>query len=303
MTKPLVVGLGRATVALSGVAPRFPDHDTSIELSSVSVQPGGAAAVALATVAALDCGARFCTKVADDFLARFIREALAEVDVDLRLIQDRAGRLSAFSFAAMTDDRSRRVGFTTAGDVLEIEEHELDEDGLLRGASALLVDGNFPLAQVRLSERARSQDIPVVFAGGTGLREGTGELAGLADVLVCSERLAAELAPRGEIEDSLVELQRLGPGAVVVTLGANGSIGLHGDQLVEQPAFPVEVVDSAGAGDVYAGAFTVALLSKLSFARCMEFACATAALSCRALGPWAGIPDREQVVEFLRDSR
>jgi sugar/nucleoside kinase (ribokinase family) len=300
VTKPLVVALGRATVALAGLVPRFPDHDAVVELSSVSVQPGGAGAIAISTVAALGCGARLCTKLADDFLSRFVYDALTAAEIDLRLLHDLGGRLSPFSFVASSEDHSHRLGFTTAGDVADIDPDEVDGDALLSGADALLVDGSAPPAQSRLAELARQRDVPVVFAGGTTLREGTGELVALADVLVCSERLGAELAPRGELKDSLVELQRLGPGAVVLTLGAAGSIGLHGDQLVEHPAFPVEVVDPTGAGDVYAGAFVVAMLSQLSFADCMEFACATAALSCRALGPCAGIPDRDEVAAFLR---
>jgi sugar/nucleoside kinase (ribokinase family) len=122
----------------------------------------------------------------------------------------------------------------------------------------------------------------------------------LADVLICSERLAGELAPRDEIEESLVEIQRLGPDAVIITLGEAGSVGLHGDQLVKQPSFEVDEIDTTGAGSVYHGAFAAALLSKLPFAQCMEFASAAASLSCRRAGAWAGIPDRDEVIAAVR---
>jgi sulfofructose kinase len=140
----------------------------------------------------------------------------------------------------------------------------------------------------------------VVFDGGQ-LREGLGELVALADVLIASERLAAELAPRGELQDSLVEIQRMGPRAVIITLGDSGSIGLHGDQLVSQEAFEVRVVDSVGAGSVYLGAFVTGLLSSLPFARCMELASAAAALSCGQIGAVAGIPTRDDVIDLIRN--
>jgi sulfofructose kinase len=135
---------------------------------------------------------------------------------------------------------------------------------------------------------------------GSQIQEGVGTLVALADVLICSERLASELAPRDDIEKSLVEIQGLGPDAVIITMGELGSVGLHGDQLVNQPAFEVEVADTTGAGSVYHGAFTAALLSKLRFAQCMEFASAAASLSCRRPGAWAGIPDRDEVIALVR---
>lgn len=281
---------------------RLPDGEHREELSSVSVQAGGAAAIAMVTVKTLGCAARFCTQVAEDFLSPFITRAIDGVGVDLRAVHARTRRLSAFSFDLATTDRSRRASYFTAGDVGYLDPDDIDADELLDGASALMLDGHFPMAQTRVAEAARSRGIPVIFDGAS-LREGTGELVALADVLICSERFASELAPRGELRDSLVELQRLGPRAVILTLAASGSIGLHGDQLVEQDSFEVEVADTSGAGDVYHGAFVAAMLNELPFARCMEFASAAAALSCRAVGAWAGIPNREEVVELVRGNR
>jgi sugar/nucleoside kinase (ribokinase family) len=296
--KPLVVGLGQATVAFSAVVPRFPEAGSQVELGSVSIQPGGAAAIATATVSALGCGARFCTRVADDFLASFINDALSEDNIDLRLIRDSEHQLSAFSFTALTS--TNHVGFASNGDIADLDVASIDIDSLLHGASALIVDGALPRAQSAVAEEARQRDILVIFNGGTDLREGTGELVALADVLICSERLAAEIAPHGELKDSLVELQRLGPRVAILTLGAAGSIGLHGDQLVEQPSFPIQPVDANGAGDVYTGAFAVAMLNSLPFSRCMEFASASASLSCTKVGAWAGIPTRDEVLDLVR---
>lgn len=297
--RPLIVGVGRIGVEIVGVVPRLPDHDNPVELDEITVQVGGSAAVSIGTATALGCRTRLHGKLADDFLGGFVAKALREAGIDTTIVSARGSRLSALQFTAIPRDHVRRVSFYTHGDVPLLEASDIDVDQMLDGASALLVDGFCPSAQVALAEAAQARDIPVVFDG-SQIQDGVGTLVALADVLICSERLAGELAPRDDIEKSLVEIQSLGPDAVIITLGEHGSVGLHGDQLVKQPAFDIDVVDATDAGSVYHGAFAAALLSKLRFAQCMEFASAAASLSCRRAGAWAGIPDREEVIATVR---
>ena len=71
------------------------------------------------------------------------------------------------------------------------------------------------------------------------------------------------------------------------------------------PAFPVEVVDTTGAGDVFHGAFLCGMLQQWELEKSVEFASAVAALKCTRLGGRTGIPDRQETIQFLkgRDSR
>jgi ribokinase len=64
-------------------------------------------------------------------------------------------------------------------------------------------------------------------------------------------------------------------------------------------AFPVPVVDTTGAGDVFHGAYLYGLLRGWDLARTAEFAGATAALKCSGLGGRAGIPRLAEVLSFL----
>jgi sulfofructose kinase len=296
---PIVVGLGQATVAMVGIVPRMPESEVPLELSEVSVQAGGTAAIACATTAALGCRARLATKMADDFLGPFILGALREAGLEVHAVRDRSARLSPFGFTTVASESHRRVTLITQGDASPLIADELDLPTLMQGAGAAIIDGVYPAAQEALAEVARARNVPVVL-GGAEMREGLGELVGVADVLVCSERLASELAPRGEARDSLRELQRMGPRAVIITLGDQGAVGLYEEDFVEQPGFAVEAVDETGAGDVFLGAFVSALLHALPFARCVELATAAAALSCRRVGAWAGIPEQAEVMALLK---
>lgn len=294
-----MVGVGQASTEFLGAAPRLSESDQAVELAEVTLQPGGAAAIATATAAAMGCAARFCGLVADDYFGRLVVSALQDAGVDTQHVTVTNGRLSPFSVIAMGREDGRRAGFTTSGDSGQLDIASLATDMLLDGARALLLDCYYPRAQAALAEVARVRDIDVI-VDATTMREGLGELIALADVLLLSERLASHLAPRGELQDSLVELQRLGPRGVVITMGASGSIGLHHDQLVRQPAHPLaRVTDTTDAGAIYHGAFTAAHVAGEPFARCMQIASIAAGLSCQVLGGWAGIPDRDDIYARL----
>lgn len=282
-----------------GVVARIPHSDRPVEMEEISIQVGGAAAIAAGTVASLGCNARVVCKLADDITEQFLIRALREFGVEAHGVLDKDRMLSPLSFCAIGRDTGRRLKFVTPGDVGELEPGDIDPERILDGASALLIDGHDPAAQEAIAEQARTQQIPIIFDA-SEMRPGIGTLAALSDVIICSERLAAELAPRDSLEDSLVEIQGLGPRAVIITLGDAGSVGLLGDQMVQQSAFPVEVLETTDAGSVYHGALAAAMIGELPFAQCMEFASAAASLSCATLGAWAGIPRRSDVIELVR---
>lgn len=73
---------------------------------------------------------------------------------------------------------------------------------------------------------------------------------------------------------------------VVVTLGKGGSLAYDGN-LYFQPAVPVKVVDTLGAGDAYIGTFLAYWLRGFDIPSCMENANLWAAEACTHLGGWS----------------
>lgn len=90
------------------------------------------------------------------------------------------------------------------------------------------------------------------------------------------------------------------PGVVIVKHGADGCYVNDGAQAFHVPAFAVHAVDTTGAGDNFVGGFLYASLQGLELSACVQYACATGAISVQSVGTTTGLRDAAQVEDFLR---
>jgi sugar/nucleoside kinase (ribokinase family) len=105
-----------------------------------------------------------------------------------------------------------------------------------------------------------------------------------------------------ELTDAAARIRALGVACVVVTLGAQGSLVISGDETLRVPALDVPVVDTTGCGDAYCAGFITALLDGQPPAAAARFGTAAAALVAGGLGSDAGIIDRDQTLAFLNQA-
>ena len=93
----------------------------------------------------------------------------------------------------------------------------------------------------------------------------------------------------------------LGPRIFVETVGEEGSYTITREEQFHTPAFPVDVVDTTGAGDVFHGAYIVGMLHGWDLRQIAQFSTAVSALKCTRLGGRAGIPDLASTLHFLQE--
>ncbi|MEO5768140.1 MAG: PfkB family carbohydrate kinase [Polyangia bacterium] len=288
---PDVVGVGLVTLDQIGLGPR--SRDPAVELTAFSLQAGGPTGTALATMAAFGAKAKYFGRLGNDAFGEIIQRRLRSFGVDTSAVLLESGRLSPVSFTMLEDDNGRRYVRYTRGDTTPLAATDLPPT-LFDQVRLLYVDGEMPAAQIVAAERARARGARVIL-GIRRMGPGLGELLDLADAVVASERVAAEIAHSSDMERSLVELTKMGPDIAVVTLGEDGAIGLHENKLVRQQALTVKIVDVTGAGSVFRGAFAYALLQDWPLERAIPFANAAAGLNCTSLGGQGGIPTLEAV--------
>ncbi|MBI4536911.1 MAG: ribokinase [candidate division NC10 bacterium] len=109
--------------------------------------------------------------------------------------------------------------------------------------------------------------------------------------------------PVGGPESAAAAAQHLllrGVKRVIVTLGAQGALVCDGKAAMHYPAFPVEAVDTTGAGDAFNGALAVGLVAGGGWQEVLPLANAAAALACTKRGAQSSFPSRAEVEAFLR---
>jgi ribokinase len=90
-----------------------------------------------------------------------------------------------------------------------------------------------------------------------------------------------------------------GPAAVVLKLGAEGALWVTPDAAEKVDAFPIQAVDTAGAGDAFSAGLCWALLQGQPLPAAVRWASACGALVAGRLGTMPVMPWWEEVAHFL----
>lgn len=105
-----------------------------------------------------------------------------------------------------------------------------------------------------------------------------------------------------EPEAVLAKLRRDYPETgVVLTLGKEGSVCAKGETVIHQGIFPVDTVDTTGAGDTFTGYFIAGLDAGLSMEESVRRAAAASAIAVTRPGAAPSIPFADEVTDFLKE--
>jgi len=183
------------------------------------------------------------------------------------------------------------------GETRPLSRHSLDFTRL--DFKTVLFDGHEPEISVELATYCTQQQIPMVLDAGS-IHKGTLALMDKVDYLVCSEKFARQFA--GTPEAALSILAEKAP-VVIITLGQDGLIWKTATQQGQFRAFNITAMDTTGAGDAFHGAFSAAIADNMRLDDALYYASATGALCCTKIGARTGLPDGNELTQFLNTYR
>jgi sugar/nucleoside kinase (ribokinase family) len=242
---------------------------------------GGSAGNTAAGVAALGGRAGFIGQVAPDQLGQFYRHDLTATGVEFITPATNVGEPTARSMILVTPDGHRTMN-TFLGAAQHLPPAALDE-AQIRDAAILYLEGYLwdpetpRSAMVRAIEVAREAGRMVAFTLSDTFcvdrhRDGFTKLIddGQIDILFANQAEIEAMAGVAHL-DSAVGAFADKVETLVVTRSEDGALATRGGERAEVPAQPIqELVDTTGAGDLFAAGFLLRTARGRSLEDCLR---------------------------------
>ena len=243
---------------------------------------GGSAANTLIAIAQFGGQAFYSCKVADDEPGKFYTQDLIDCGVatNLENHEPEAGVTGkCLVFVTPDADRTMNTFLGISGEFSDAElVPEAIENATYTYIEGYLVSGeSSKQAAIKAKEIAQAAGNKVAFTLADFnmvkfFKSGLLEIIGSGvDFLFANEGEALLMADTEDFDTAIAYLKTLAKG-FAVTRGAKGSVVFDGEQLIEIEPFPVQAIDTVGAGDMYAGAFLYGITNGMDYAQAGKLA-------------------------------
>lgn len=283
-------------------------NEVSSKMYDCCFQGGGWVATALCAAGNLGMRASFCGVVGDDVFGRMIAEDFKYNNVDTSHLIVEKGKRSNFCLCITERAEKSKMLISRPGECREVEPDDIDEEyirssrmlhvgfvneGIRKAADIIhTAEGKVSVdAAYYKSYVYDNYDIFDIFIGSEYYFNGLLEELGIDTSKPLSDKEKFEV---------MRYVQSKGPEIVIFTFGADGCMGIYGDNTFSLPAMDVPIVDTTGAGDVFHGAFDAAYLNGLDVVSAAKYATGVSSIKCTQMGGRAGIPDSETLEIFLK---
>jgi len=300
-----IVGLGLSTLDVLLQIGDMPTWETPGHLSRFGVDGGGP--VGTACVAASRLGARvgYVGTAGNDEVAELKVRFLTGNGVDISRLVERYHPETQVIIVYVDEATGERV-FSSVRGLRDsaLRPSELDRE-YITSARYLHLDGFHSEAALQAAKwmREAGKQVSVDYArtDADSVSPETRELVEHADVLICGSGFGRALTGHENVWEAGDAVLAMGPTTFVQTEGERGSYTVTPEDRFHTPPFPVDVVDTTGAGDVFHGGYLVGLLKGWDPRTVASFATGVSAVKCTRFGGRKGIPDFNEVADFLRE--
>jgi sulfofructose kinase len=277
----------------------LPERGAKVNASHFEQIGGGNALNAAIGIVRLGGRASLCGPIGDagETSSRYIFDKLADEGIDTRHLVHMPGLVTPISNIMIDPGGERTIVVFRDPELWKVSLP--DADSLLDHCGAILAESRCAEFCTDLCAEARQRGIPVVVGVDRAMSLRDGLLTASSHLVFSSEALrsTAGIADDGE---ALKKIARLTPSFLAGTQGPQGTLWLdENHNLQRTPAFPVPAVDTLGAGDVFHGAFALAITESQELRQALRFASAAAALKCTRFGGAYAAPQRIEVEQLL----
>lgn len=272
---------------------------------------GGSAANTIAGVASLGGSAAFIGKVGPDRLGEVFAGDMGSIGVDFRVVNSSApGIPTGRCIIAVTPDAQRTMntylGVSTMLSFDDVDSAIVDDSAVLYMEGYLFDRDEAKQAFHRAAVHAHKSDRVVALTLSDGFcvdrhRDDFRTLVSAeVDLLFGNELELLSLYQTDDFDGAIAALRR-DCHLAVITRSEKGSVIVTREETHASPAYPVRhVVDTTGAGDLYAAGFLHGFTRGWSLADCARLGAIAAAEVISHVGPRPLVPLRGLIPDDLR---
>ena len=239
-------------------------------MGPTTVISGGSAANTAVGLASFGARAAYCGKVRTDEVGGFFTHNLRATGVRFDTVPAPDGPATARSYILVTPDGQRTMN-TYLGACQNLTVADIDEE-TVRGAAMIYLEGYLwdpPAAKLAFTRaadiaHAAGNRVAITLSDSFCVDRYRDEFLGLirartVDIVFANESELHALYQTADFDTALAALRAEGI-LGIVTRGAAGSTVVTREAVVSVEAFPIDrLVDSTGAGDLYASGFLAGL--------------------------------------------
>tara|TARA_R110001583_G_scaffold21479_4_gene81651 strand:+ start:7048 stop:7953 length:906 start_codon:yes stop_codon:yes gene_type:complete len=275
---------------------------TKHEVAKIIVQGGAPAGNAACVIAQLGLKTAFLGYQDTNTLSMIANQELNKCAVDTSLMISKENFQPAIAVVEVNPANGDRTVFYSLNNYSALAVEDIQENWV-KNSRLLLVDGYDVQGNIELLKMAKKHQIPTVLDIEAGDVAVLKEMIALGTHTILPLEGAQLICKKQDSETCLFELSKLTEGQLVITDGANGSWALENGEIIHQPAFPTQVVDTTGCGDAFHGSYAASLLEGKNLKDRLQFASAYASIIAKHFGGRSYFPTKEEVLDVIKNSK
>lgn len=301
--KPSIVVVGSSNTDMVVKAAHLPVPGETILGGTFFMNPGGKGANQAVAAARLGGSVTFICKTGNDIFGEQAVQLFKNEGIDTSYLCADPENPSGVALITVDKEAENCIVVASGSNATLSPDDLAKAQSVIESAAIVLLQLEIPLNTVDYVARtAAAKGVKVVLnpAPACVLSDA---LLQQVSIITPNEKEAAMLSgiavtDMESAKKAAVTIKEKGPQTVILTLGKNGALIYDQNEFVHVPGIAVKAVDTTAAGDVFNGAFVVALADGKSIACATAFACKAATISVTRLGAQSSAPYKHETESF-----